>query len=136
MINNLGTLLPPEVVHSKSRLIAGWTFEVICVHLRRGTRSAPRICAHLRRRPFRRSAVPRFPPSRRSALPPFNRFPRPKTASNPPDRAVHSALTRLAGLHTMLDADICTRALGARDPRFDGLFFVGITSTHIYCRPV
>ena len=36
----------------------------------------------------------------------------------------------------MLDADICTRALGARDPRFDGLFFVGITSTHIYCRPV
>jgi AraC family transcriptional regulator of adaptative response / DNA-3-methyladenine glycosylase II len=36
----------------------------------------------------------------------------------------------------MLDADICLRALGARDPRFDGLFFVGITSTHIYCRPV
>lgn len=36
----------------------------------------------------------------------------------------------------MLDADICIRALGARDPRFDGLFFVGITSTHIYCRPV
>jgi AraC family transcriptional regulator of adaptative response / DNA-3-methyladenine glycosylase II len=42
----------------------------------------------------------------------------------------------LAGFEIMLDADICTRALGARDPRFDGLFFVGITSTHIYCRPV
>lgn len=28
------------------------------------------------------------------------------------------------------------RALSARDPRFDGLFFVGITTTRIYCRPV
>lgn len=28
------------------------------------------------------------------------------------------------------------RALDARDPRFDGIFFVGITSTGIYCRPV
>lgn len=36
----------------------------------------------------------------------------------------------------MLDAEICTRALGARDARFDGLFFVGITSTGVYCRPV
>jgi AraC family transcriptional regulator of adaptative response / DNA-3-methyladenine glycosylase II len=36
----------------------------------------------------------------------------------------------------MLDAGVCARALGARDPRFDGLFFVGITSTRIYCRPV
>ena len=27
-------------------------------------------------------------------------------------------------------------ALAARDPRFDGLFFVGVTSTDIYCRPV
>ena len=36
----------------------------------------------------------------------------------------------------MLDAEVCTRALGARDARFDGLFFVGITSTRVYCRPV
>lgn len=36
----------------------------------------------------------------------------------------------------MLDAEVCTRALGARDARFDGLFFVGITSTGVYCRPV
>ena len=28
------------------------------------------------------------------------------------------------------------RALAARDPRFDGVFFVGVTSTGIYCRPV
>jgi AraC family transcriptional regulator of adaptative response / DNA-3-methyladenine glycosylase II len=36
----------------------------------------------------------------------------------------------------MLNADVCQRALRARDPRFDGLFFVGITTTRIYCRPV
>ncbi len=28
------------------------------------------------------------------------------------------------------------RALSARDSRFDGLFFVGVTSTGVYCRPV
>ena len=36
----------------------------------------------------------------------------------------------------LLDHDICTRALEARDARFDGVFFVGITSTGIYCRPI
>lgn len=35
-----------------------------------------------------------------------------------------------------LDADTCYRALGARDPRFDGVFFVGVTTTGIYCRPI
>ena len=35
-----------------------------------------------------------------------------------------------------LDAAAYTRALRARDARFDGVFFVGITSTGIYCRPV
>ena len=35
-----------------------------------------------------------------------------------------------------LDADVCTRALGARDARFDGVFYVGITTTRVYCRPV
>lgn len=35
-----------------------------------------------------------------------------------------------------LDADSCYRALAAHDARFDGRFFVGVTSTHIYCRPV
>src|SRR5262245_56775758 len=28
------------------------------------------------------------------------------------------------------------RALTSRDRRFDGVFFVGVTSTGIYCRPV
>ena len=28
------------------------------------------------------------------------------------------------------------RALSARDARFDGVFFVGVTSTGIYCRPI
>ena len=27
-------------------------------------------------------------------------------------------------------------ALASRDPRFDGLFFVGVTSTDVYCRPI
>src|SRR5206468_12026557 len=26
-------------------------------------------------------------------------------------------------------------AVDARDPRFDGVFFVGITTTRVYCRP-
>jgi AraC family transcriptional regulator of adaptative response / DNA-3-methyladenine glycosylase II len=34
------------------------------------------------------------------------------------------------------DAKALYKALLARDPRFDGLFFVGVTSTDIYCRPV
>src|SRR6202047_5231784 len=34
------------------------------------------------------------------------------------------------------DREICYRALQSRDPRFDGLLFVGVTSTGIYCRPV
>ena len=28
------------------------------------------------------------------------------------------------------------KALTSRDPRFDGVFFVGVTSTDIYCRPI
>ena len=35
-----------------------------------------------------------------------------------------------------LDADRCYRALRARDSRFDRRFFVGVTSTGIYCRPI
>jgi AraC family transcriptional regulator of adaptative response / DNA-3-methyladenine glycosylase II len=35
-----------------------------------------------------------------------------------------------------LDPEICYRALTSRDARFDGRFFVGVTSTGIYCRPV
>ena len=35
-----------------------------------------------------------------------------------------------------LHPDVYARALDARDPRFDGVFFVGITTTRVYCRPV
>lgn len=35
-----------------------------------------------------------------------------------------------------LDTQICDRARLARDPRFDGLFFIGVLSTGIFCRPI
>jgi AraC family transcriptional regulator, regulatory protein of adaptative response / DNA-3-methyladenine glycosylase II len=35
-----------------------------------------------------------------------------------------------------LQPDACYLALKARDARFDGRFFIGVTSTGIYCRPV
>lgn len=37
---------------------------------------------------------------------------------------------------TTTDDDACYLALKARDARFDGNFFTGVTSTGIYCRPV
>ncbi|KQR56973.1 AraC family transcriptional regulator [Brevundimonas sp. Leaf168] len=36
----------------------------------------------------------------------------------------------------LLDQETCWRAVVARDARFDGRFFTGVTSTGIYCRPV
>jgi len=36
----------------------------------------------------------------------------------------------------ILDSATCYRALRARDARFDGRFFVAVSSTRIYCRPV
>ncbi|MEP7309205.1 MAG: AlkA N-terminal domain-containing protein [Acidobacteriota bacterium] len=35
-----------------------------------------------------------------------------------------------------LDHTVCDRARLARDARFDGRFFIGVTSTGVYCRPV
>src|ERR1700730_14988870 len=32
--------------------------------------------------------------------------------------------------------EVCYRALQSRDARFDGLMFVGVSSTGIYCRPI
>src|SRR3954462_5491882 len=34
------------------------------------------------------------------------------------------------------DREACYRAFRSRDPRFDGLIYVGVTSTGIYCRPI
>jgi AraC family transcriptional regulator of adaptative response / DNA-3-methyladenine glycosylase II len=36
----------------------------------------------------------------------------------------------------MLESAACYEALRTRDPRFDGRFFVGVSTTGIYCRPV
>ena len=35
-----------------------------------------------------------------------------------------------------LDEEACYRALTTKDARFDGAFFVGVSTTGIYCRPV
>jgi len=36
----------------------------------------------------------------------------------------------------LLDSNACYRAVRARDRRFDGRFFVAVSSTGIYCRPI
>jgi len=36
----------------------------------------------------------------------------------------------------LVDQELCYRALGSRDARFDGRFFVGVVTTGIYCRPI
>jgi AraC family transcriptional regulator of adaptative response / DNA-3-methyladenine glycosylase II len=35
----------------------------------------------------------------------------------------------------VLDFETCRRAAESRDPRFDGIFFTGVLTTGIYCRP-
>ncbi len=39
-------------------------------------------------------------------------------------------------MKTQMDRAACDRARLARDPRFDGLFFIGVKSTGVYCRPI
>jgi len=36
----------------------------------------------------------------------------------------------------LLNPDQCQRAARTHDPRFDGIFFIGIITTGIYCRPI
>ncbi len=36
----------------------------------------------------------------------------------------------------LLDAEHCYQVIRARDARFDGIFYVGVSTTGIYCRPV
>jgi AraC family transcriptional regulator of adaptative response / DNA-3-methyladenine glycosylase II len=47
-----------------------------------------------------------------------------------------AAWTSLLNSMNLIDDDVAYRALKSRDPRFDGVFFVGVTSTGIYCRPI
>ena len=42
----------------------------------------------------------------------------------------------MVGTNSIIEQDACYLALKARDARFDGRFFIGVTSTGIYCRPV
>jgi AraC family transcriptional regulator of adaptative response/methylated-DNA-[protein]-cysteine methyltransferase len=37
--------------------------------------------------------------------------------------------------HTPLDQDICYAALLDRDPEYDGVFYVGVRTTGVFCRP-
>src|SRR6187401_123553 len=43
---------------------------------------------------------------------------------------------RMYGCFVKQDTKSLYKALTARDARFDGVFFVGVTSTDIYCRPI
>jgi AraC family transcriptional regulator, regulatory protein of adaptative response / DNA-3-methyladenine glycosylase II len=54
------------------------------------------------------------------------------------DVRIWRASARRPGYHLRVttDPDTCYRALAARDPRFDGVFFVGVATTGVYCRPV
>jgi AraC family transcriptional regulator of adaptative response / DNA-3-methyladenine glycosylase II len=40
------------------------------------------------------------------------------------------------GFMELANREVCYRALQSRDARFDGAWFVGVTSTGIYCRPI
>src|ERR1700740_2632541 len=42
----------------------------------------------------------------------------------------------MTGLPPGLDWDVCDRARLARDRTYDGVFFTGVRTTRIYCRPV
>src|SRR5882672_2118272 len=35
-----------------------------------------------------------------------------------------------------LDQRVCDRARRSRDARFDGRFFIAVTTTRVYCRPI
>ena len=50
--------------------------------------------------------------------------------------AAHDAALIAEVLSDALPSERCYRLLAARDARFDGRFFVGVTSTGIFCRPI
>ena len=46
-------------------------------------------------------------------------------------------MTAVSPAHDILPSrEVCLRAMAAKDHRFDGVFFVAVRSTGIYCRPV
>ena len=50
------------------------------------------------------------------------------------DRSRTSSRDKLPSMD--LDRRVCERARLSRDARFDGRFFIGVTTTGIYCRPI
>ena|SRR5205085_8948300 len=44
--------------------------------------------------------------------------------------------TMLVATPPGLDRQVCDRARLARDPAYDGVFFTGVRTTRVYCRPV
>jgi AraC family transcriptional regulator, regulatory protein of adaptative response / DNA-3-methyladenine glycosylase II len=48
----------------------------------------------------------------------------------------HNRIVPETEVITQLDERTCERARLARDARFDGRFFIAVTSTRIYCRPI
>jgi AraC family transcriptional regulator of adaptative response / DNA-3-methyladenine glycosylase II len=48
----------------------------------------------------------------------------------------HNQIVPETEVITQLDHRACDRARLARDARFDGRFFIGVTTTRIYCRPI
>src|SRR5690606_2958114 len=50
-------------------------------------------------------------------------------------RYIPSALATIVAMDA-LDPKQCYAAIQSHDPRFDGLFFVAVASTDIYCRPI
>ncbi|HEU5079793.1 MAG TPA: AlkA N-terminal domain-containing protein [Opitutaceae bacterium] len=58
-------------------------------------------------------------------------------AQSGPTAVVRGRLDRPSrDVQSAVEATAAYRALASRDPRFDGVFFVGVTSTGIYCRPI
>src|ERR1700743_876128 len=47
-----------------------------------------------------------------------------------------TARARRVTSRVMLEREACYRALQSKDRRFDGVFFVAVRTTGIYCRPV
>ena len=84
--------------------------------------------AHVRKRLLRRAVL--------RIIPCMTRPPRPTTALTPAPEAAALATAPAHPAASQVDDAGRYLALQARDARFDGRFFTGVTSTGIYCRPV
>jgi AraC family transcriptional regulator of adaptative response / DNA-3-methyladenine glycosylase II len=63
--------------------------------------------------------------------------PQPRMASRSvPGFALQRDRSRTLDRDNVLDPDICWQAIHSRDPRFDGRFFIGATTTGLYCRNI